>query len=94
MRSDKAIEGEALETLLQLLKDEATWTTQELADQLLDDLGLQVNRRTVGKALRNAGFTFKRGPSGRQLSSAKTSWRREMSFAGPSRSWTPTTSSL
>ncbi len=55
------IAGQILEYILSLVNDEPEWTTQELADELLDGFGLRVTRQTVGAALRRAGYSRKRG---------------------------------
>jgi transposase len=62
-----AIRGDALEYMLSLVADEPEWTTQDLADELLEGFGLNVSRQTVGATLRRAGFTRKRGSRVRQL---------------------------
>lgn len=92
-RSDKVIQGDVLEYMLHLIQDEPNWTTSELALTLNEAFGLELDRRTVGTALRNAGFTFKRGSSGRQLPSDPMSWQRVSPSEKPSQISTPASSS-
>jgi transposase len=54
--------------MLSLVEEEPTWTTTELSEELLEGFGIEVSRHTVGRALREAGFSRKRGSPGRQLS--------------------------
>lgn len=57
----RVIHAEALEYMLDLLRDDPAWTTQDLADELADAFDIEVSRQTVGRALRGAGWTLKRG---------------------------------
>lgn len=61
------IHERALAFLGKLLDDDPAWTTQEMADELWDAFKLKVSRHAVGRALRRAGFTRKRGSPDRQL---------------------------
>jgi transposase len=74
-RSDKQIQGKVLDYLLHLVKDEPNWSTSELAAELGETFDLQLDRRTVGEALRDAGYTYKRGSSAQQLPKGRMLWR-------------------
>lgn len=65
-RRPRAISDEALKYVLSLVDDEPNWTTSELAEELLEAFGIEVSRHTVGRALVRAGYTQKRGSTGRQ----------------------------
>ena len=65
-RVSRAITPEAMKYLVLLVEDDPTWTTTELAEELKEALGIEVGRHTVGRALRRAGFTSKRGSPDRQ----------------------------
>ena len=92
-RSDRVIQGDVLEYMLHLVEDEPNWTTSELALTLNEAFELELDRRTVGAALRDAGLTFKRGSSGRQLPSEPMSWQRASPSENPSQTSTPPSSS-
>lgn len=62
-----AIHDKALAYLGELLDDDPAWTPQEMADELWDAYKINVGRHAVGRALRAAGWTRKRGSRGRQL---------------------------
>src|SRR5690606_17760639 len=63
----KVITPEAVRYMCSLIDEEPSWTTQELADELVDAFDIRVTRQTVGEALRDAGYTRKRGSRDRQL---------------------------
>lgn len=69
----RSITVEAQEYLVLLVDDEPTWTTTELAEELLEVFGIEVGRHSVGRALRRAGFTSKRGSPDRQRPGARES---------------------
>lgn len=54
------------ENILALVRDEPNWTTEELSRQVEDDFGLVIHRKRIGRVLRAAGFSFKRGSPDRQ----------------------------
>jgi len=60
-RKPRAITPDALEYLVLLVEDDPTWTTTELAEELDEAYGIKVGRHCVGRALRRAGLTSKRG---------------------------------
>lgn len=62
----RTITPEALAFLVSLVEDEPEWTTQDLADELFDAYKIRVSRQTVGRALREAGYSRKRGSRDRQ----------------------------
>jgi transposase len=76
-RRDKVIAGPVLEFVLALVNDEAVWSTSQIAAEIEETYGIVVDRRTVGRALRDAGHTYKRGSSGRQLPSGTRQWQLE-----------------
>lgn len=63
----RAITPDALAYILALVEDEPGWTTQELADELAEACDIHVKRHAVGRALRDAGYSRKRGSRDRQL---------------------------
>ena len=65
-RRARAITPEALQYLISLVEDEPMWTTTELSEELKEVFGIEVGRHTVGRELRRAGFTSKRGSPVRQ----------------------------
>lgn len=65
-RRPRAITPKALEYMVALIEDEPMWTTTELSEELAEVFGIAVGRHAVGRALRRAGFTSKRGSPARQ----------------------------
>ncbi len=68
-----AITPEALDYMLSLIADEPMWTTTELANELAEVLDIKGSRHTVGRALRSAGLTSKRGSHAHQHPGARES---------------------
>lgn len=60
------IPAEVHDHILSLVRDEPSWTTTELSEQVAEDFGLKVSRKRVARLLHEAGFSFKRGSSVRQ----------------------------
>ena len=72
-RRERAMTPEALEYMVLRVDDEPMWTTTELAQELAEVFGIEVSRHTIGRALRSAGFTSKRGSCVRQRPGHKES---------------------
>ena len=72
-RRERAITAQALEYMVSLVDDEPMWTTTELSEELAEVFGIEVGRHTVGRALKAAGFTSKRGSRVRQRPGASGS---------------------
>lgn len=85
--------AEHLALLRNLVVDEPNWTTQELADELNEGFDDNVSRRRVGRALRNLGFTFKRGSSDHQQPNGRTSSPADESTSPNKGTWTLASSS-
>jgi transposase len=65
-RRARVVTDKAVAYMKGLLEDDPAWTTQELADELVDAFEIRVTRQTIGEALRRAGLSRKRGSRDRQ----------------------------
>ena len=77
------------QTVLALVRDEPNWTTEELSEQIEEEFNLAVGRERVGRFLRKAGFSFKRGYSDRQHPESPSRGNGETPISTDSPGWTP-----
>lgn len=55
------VHEDALKYVKMLLDDDATWTRDELREELHDAFGIEVSVATVGRAIKRLGYSRKRG---------------------------------